>query len=834
MTGPTVDQPLHGVRVVELADGIAGPYAGKLLADYGADVIKVESGAGDRARRLGPFPTDEVDQEQSALFLHLNTNKRSVVAEPGDARIDRLLANADVVIQSSPVPDPNELRARHPNLVIASVTSFGLTGPLAGYQGEEIVHIAYGGPMSATGSPEREPLKMGGAIGQYQCGNVAAVSILAGLAMADQTGDGVHIDLANIETQVCSIDRRMTYLIYGAYRGQNVERTGGYRLGALPNGARPTYDGHIQISTLMNWIPRMLDVVDNEDLAEIYQDPGFLFNEDIPEVVDAHVLAWTLTKDKQGAMEEAQAANWPVTAINRPVDLLDDAHFAERGFFVPVEHPVAGTVRQTGPPIRLDNGWAITRPAPLLGQHTDEIDQELAATEDAEPPEATTPANVGSGGAEKRLPLDGIRVLDMTVVWAGPYATWMLAELGAEIIRIDNPWIFPSATRGALPRPPAEMVADLGGIFGGYPDQDPGERPWNRVAMFNAHARSKKSVTLDLRKEAGRETLLRLAETCDLMIENNSVDLIDKLGIGWEALSERNPRLSLIRMPSVGLTGPYREYLGFGVNFEGLCGLTALRGYRDDDMSESESVFHMDAASGSAGAMAALMALRRREETGRGELVELSQSENMMNHIGELFIDAARTGREHEPLGNRHHIHAPQGCYRCQGEDAWVVLSVVDDDRWRALTTLLGQPDLADDPRFATEADRRANHDELDELISAWTATQSAAEAFHACQEAGIAAAPVLHELEALVDEHLQARNMFADNGNDEVGTHPYPTHLWHWDGPDLAWGPLPVLGGDNETVLKDSLGLSDAEYEALEADGHLSRDYLAPDGSPF
>lgn len=819
------DQPLHGVRVVELADGIAGPYAGKLLADYGADVVKVEGSTGDRARTLGPFPTDEVDPEQSALFLHLNTNKRSVVADPGDPRIDRLVAQADVVIQSTPMPDPGELRARHPNLVIASVTSFGLTGPLAGYQGEEIVHVAYGGPMSATGSPEREPLKMGAAIGQYQCGNVAAVSILAGLAMVGQTGDGVHIDLANVETQVCSIDRRMTYLIYGAYRGQNVERTGGYRLGALPNGARPTSDGHIQISTLMNWIPRMLDVVDNEDLAEIYQDPGFLLNEDIPEVVDAHLLAWTLTRDKQRAMEQAQAANWPVTAINRPVDLLTDTHFAERGFFVPVEHPVAGTVRQAGPPIRMDNGWAINRPAPLLGQHTDEVDRELAEA-DTEPP-APSP-----GVKAKRLPLDGVRVLDMTVVWAGPYATWILAELGAEVIRIDNPWIFPSATRGALPRPPAQMVADLGGIFGGYPDQDPGARPWNRIAMFNAHARSKKSVTLDLRKEAGRETLLRLAETCDLMIENNSVDLIDKLGIGWAALSERNPRLSLIRMPSVGLTGPYRAYLGFGVNFEGLCGLTALRGYQDDDMSESESVFHMDAASGSAGAMAALMALRRRERTGRGELVELSQSENMMNHIGELFIDAARTGREHQALGNRHHVYAPQGCYPCQGEDAWVALSVTDDDRWRSLTEVLGRPELAEDPRFATAADRRANHDELDELISIWTRSRTPVDAFHACQAVGVAAAPVLHELEALVDEHLLARNMFAETGNDEVGTHPYPTHLWHWDGPDLAWGKLPVLGGDNEAVLKGSLGLSDAEYEALEADGHLSRDYLGPDGA--
>ncbi|MEM9565120.1 MAG: CoA transferase [Actinomycetota bacterium] len=841
----TAQAPLDGVRVVELAQGIAGPYAGKLLADYGADVIKVEPGGGDVARTLGPFPDGaDGDPEQSATFLHLNTNKRSVVLDDRDGGdlLDGLLAGADVVIQSSPEPNPGELRARFPGLVVASVTPFGLTGPLAGYAGEEIVHYAFGGPMSATGSAEREPIKMGGAVGQYQCGSVAAVSILAALALAESSGDGVHIDLANVETQVCSIDRRMTYVLYATYRGSDVERTGGYRVSPLPGGCRPTAEGHIQISTLMNWIPRMLAVVDNPDLAEIYTDPGFLVDEDVPDVIDAHILGWTLTKTKQEAMEEAQAGGWPITAVNRPIDLLDDAHFVERGFFVPVEHPVAGTVRQPGAPIRIADGWALRRPAPLLGEHTDEVRADLqpipAVASAAEP----APDRGSSGGSPvaggRTLPLAGVRILDMTVVWAGPYATWILADLGAEIIRVDNPWIFPSATRGVLPRPTADMVADIGGIFGGYPDAEPGLRPWNRIALFNAHARGKRSITLDLRKDAGRETLLRLAEQCDLMIENNSVDLVDKLGIGWEALHERNPELSLIRMPSVGLTGPYRDYLGFGVNFEGLCGLTSLRGYRDDDLSESETVFHMDAASGSAGALAALMALRRTERTGVGEMIELSQSENMMNHIGELFIDADRTGREHVPLGNRHHLHAPQGCYPCRDEhgddDAWAVVSVVDDDRWRVLAGVMGRPELADDPRFATAADRRANHDELDELLAGWTRGLTANEVFHACQGAGVAAAPVLRELEALADPHLQARNMFAETGSDETGRHLHPTHLWHWDGPDLAWGPLPVLGGDNESVLKGIAGLSDDEYTALAADGHLSLDYLDQDGNPL
>jgi crotonobetainyl-CoA:carnitine CoA-transferase CaiB-like acyl-CoA transferase len=318
------------------------------------------------------------------------------------------------------------------------------------------------------------------------------------------------------------------------------------------------------------------------------------------------------------------------------------------------------------------------------------------------------------------------------------------------------------------------------------------------------------------------------------MVENNSVDLLDKLGVDWDTLHRRNPRLILLRMPAVGLTGPYRRYLGFGVNFEGLCGLTSLRGYEDADLSEGETVFHMDAASGSAGALAALLALRRRGQTGVGELVELSQAENMMHHIGEYLVDADRTGREHHPIGNRHHRYAPQGCYRCRGDDAWAVISVVAADRWWALAEVTGHPAWIEEERFASIEGRRENHDELDRLIGRWTASLTPDEVFQRCQARGVAAAPVLAELEGLADAHLGARGMFAPNGNEELGTHPYPGHLWSWDGPDLAWGPLPVLGGDNDAVLKGEAGLSDEEYADLAADGHLSLDYLDAEGNPL
>lgn len=823
--------------MVELATGVEGPYAAKLLADLGAEVVKIEPPGGDPARRLGPFPEDVEDPEQSALFLHLNTNKRSVVADvttdAGRARVLALAARADVVIESSRPGAPDDLvdalRAVRRDLVVCSVTPFGRTGPYAQLPAEELTMYAMGGPLQSCGLAEREPVKLGGDVGRYQCGAMAALATLAALTTAERSGEGIHIDVANLETQAGSIDRRMTYLLYQAYTGRDAPREAGLRPGPLPSGVFPTDDGYAFIANMPAWLPRMLATVQDPELAARYQQPGWVTDPELPDQAMAAMYVWALGRGRQAAMEQAQANGWAVTALNAPVDVLADPHFERRGYFVDVEHPVAGTVRHAGPPVRMDDGWRIRRPAPLLGQHDAEVAAELAAAgADGAARSSRSAGPVAPGPA--RLPLEGVRVLDLTVVWAGPYATMLLADLGAEVIRIDNPWIFPTATRGLLARPPAALAADLGPLFGSYPDRDPGLRPWNRLALFTAHARGKRTVTLDLRKPSGRETFLRLCERADVVVENNTATLLDKLGLGWDELRARNPRLIALRMPSTGLEGPYRDYLGFGINFETLTGLTAIRGYADLDPSSIGSVYHMDAASGPAGALAVLAALRRRERTGLGELVELAQSENMMNHIGEFFIDAARTGRRHGPLGNRHRVHAPQGVYPAAGEDRWVALSVTDERAWAGLCALLGRPDWAGWDR----ATRHANHDEIDAALAAWTVARTPDAAFAALVAVGVAAGPVHRERDCYADAQLNARGFFRDNGNDELGTHRYPGHCWQWTGPALRWGPPALMGADNQAVYQGIAGLDDEEYAALAADGHLSLDYLGPDGAPL
>ena len=257
----------------------------------------------------------------------------------------------------------------------------------------------------------------------------------------------------------------------------------------------------------------------------------------------------------------------------------------------------------------------------------------------------------------------------------------------------------------------------------------------------------------------------------------------------------------------MGLEGPYADWVGFGANFESLCGLTGLRGYADEDPTSLTSVFHMDPASAATAAFALLAVLRRRDGidgtggTGRGELIEFSQSENVMQHIGEYFIDAAASRTRHQPVGNRSIARAPQGCYRCavdparpDHDDEWAVIACETDDDWQSLARLIDQDladtaaPLADDDRLATLSGRLEHHADIDTRISAWTATRTSAEVFHRCQQAGVPAGPVLRESQLRADPQMGDRAWFRENGSVEQGWHSFPGRQWRWDGPEMPW----------------------------------------------
>ncbi|MDG2114751.1 MAG: CoA transferase, partial [Actinomycetota bacterium] len=317
-----MQQPFADMRVLELATGVSGPFLGKMLADFGAEVIKVEPPSGDPNRAHGPFDTagsDTADHdiETGALHLHLNTNKRSAVADittaAGRDLVADLASTVDVVIESfapgtmeSLGLDHDALQARRPGIVLTSVTPFGQSGPYSERRGADIVTYAMGGPMWGTGIDEASPVKLGGEVISYQAGNVAAVATVAAWLMSRQSGQGTHIDLSCFESQAGTIDRRVAYLLYQAWTGQDVAREARQPQRAMPIGFYPTLDGHVLTFTIPSWVPRMLLALGDDELAAHYADPNWLFDEDLPDLVDATLYPWLLSRTRQEAAEDAQ------------------------------------------------------------------------------------------------------------------------------------------------------------------------------------------------------------------------------------------------------------------------------------------------------------------------------------------------------------------------------------------------------------------------------------------------------------------------------------------------------------------------------------------------
>jgi len=425
-----------------------------------------------------------------------------------------------------------------------------------------------------------------------------------------------------------------------------------------------------------------------------------------------------------------------------------------------------------------------------------------------------------------KLPLQGIRVLDITVVWAGPYCTSFLADLGAEVIRVESINHFVPLGRGPMAHPTEEMLREMPSYSGGTPGRVPGARPWNRFPVFNAHARNKLSMTVDLLRPGGMEIFQRLVKISDVFVENNPTETMEKLGISYRMLQEQNPAIIMLRMPAYGNSGAYRNYRAYGLHIEGVIGHSLLRGYADMDPSANSNVLMSDAAGGTQGAFAVLAALHYRRRTGKGQLIELGQAENTLSFLGEFFMDYSMNGRSGTTIGNRH-PYAIQGCYPCKGDDRWVTITIFDDGDWAAFREALGDPAWCRDERFRDSLSRYQHHDDLDRHISRWTRQLDPYQVMHLLQEAGVAAGPVMDQRDAYEDPHLNQRGMFEEAFQEDTGTHRYPGAPYKLSETPLKIRRGPVrLGEDNEYVYKTLLNCSVEEYADLEAQGHIGMDY--------
>jgi len=411
-------------------------------------------------------------------------------------------------------------------------------------------------------------------------------------------------------------------------------------------------------------------------------------------------------------------------------------------------------------------------------------------------------------GDKPALPLEGIRVLDMTEVWAGPLAGSLLGDLGAMVIKVES-----------FPRP---SLTRLKGLSIGYSDNDPNApRPWDRAALHNMANRNKYGVTLNIRHHRGMEVFRRLVGISDVLAESFTAGTATRLGVDYPAISKMKPDIVMLSMSGWGEEGPYKGYAALGSALDGFTGHHAMRGYPDTDPSTTPNVQHTDAVGSVAAVFAVLTALYYRRRTGRGQWIDMSQVESFLPHLGGAFMDYVMNGRTPEPLGNRHQYLAPYGCYRCRGDDNWVVINVTCEEEWLALCNVTEHPEWAKDPRYSDPVSRHRNQDALDEAIQGWTLQRDKMEVMQFLQQAGVPAQAVLDDVDLYNDPHLKARGFFQRLRHSAAGEHDYPGLLWKLTKADQSVRlPPNTLGEHNDYVYGELLGMSAKEIEGLRGEG--------------
>jgi crotonobetainyl-CoA:carnitine CoA-transferase CaiB-like acyl-CoA transferase len=427
------------------------------------------------------------------------------------------------------------------------------------------------------------------------------------------------------------------------------------------------------------------------------------------------------------------------------------------------------------------------------------------------------------------LPLQGTRICDFSIVWAGQSATMYLADLGAECIKVENPYIFNPMTRAASPRLSAQACQFLPPWVGGHPGNDPGPRPWNNSPAFIHVLRNKKSFTVDSRRPEGLAIVRQLLAVSDITVENLPFGTLEKLGLDDDAIRAVRPDIIIMHMPAFGRTGEYVEGRGYGAHMDAVGGSTILRGYADTSPLTNVQVFAGDFFAGMHGAVAALAALRHRRRTGEGQVIEVTQAEASAHMFPQAALDAAWNGRVHRSIGNRSiEGFVPNGVFPCAGENTWVAISCRDEGEWQALVRAMGSPAWATDPGLTTAAGRAAREDEIEERLAAWTATREQRDLFASLQGAGVTAGPVMSAKDAAEDPHLAATGAWqrlpatADYPETEFGNPPY---RFSRSGVGLRGAPC-LFAEHNDYVYRELLGLSDDEIARLRAEGHIATEY--------
>ncbi len=776
-------RPLDGLKVLDLSVGIAGPFCAKLLADLSADTIKVEQPeTGDISRSFGPFPGAVPDIEQSASFFYLNTGKKSVQLDLTDAEsqpiLEKLVQHSDVVVGCEHLKeagiDAEQIRAWNPSAVFTSVTGFGDDGPYTGFLNSHLVACAMGGWAQLCGVPERAPLQTGGAIAETLAGAYAAAATLLAVAGRSRHGAGDHVDVSIQQAVLCGA--QIPSLLYES-RGIVAERYSSVGSGAGAGYMLPTRDGYIGLNalTLPQW-QMLCAFLGREDIAldERYQGISWAQPDERLEEIRGMFLQALEGRSAVELFHEAQAVRVPFGLVPDLAALFELEPHLERGFFQKIEHPVCGSVKVPGVPFKSPLGSVrISRP-PLLGEHTEAVLEKIRAPV-AESSTETKPSEPNP------LPLTGLRVLDMSMFFAGPSLAQILADAGADVIKVES-------------------VQRIDG-WRGSGTQVEGEAPsWESSPYFNWINRNKRDVTLNLHDPRGVSVVETLARKADVLIENFTPRVMAEFGLDYARLSEINPKLIMISLSGFGADVSWRDYVAFGMSTEQMSGVAHLTGYEGEGPLYT-GMTGGDLFSGVMGAVDVLAALLHRERTGQGQHLDFSQIEACNAFIGEAMTGFSLAGVDPGRRGNRHPGYALQGTFPCQN-DGWIAISCKTRDQLNLLCGQAGIDPECSDPCSA---------------VRGWTTSQDKVDLMHRLQSLGVPAGAVLNGPDLLNDVHLESRGAFMAQDRPGVGVLHYPAQPFRLNrsvSPPNRRAPL--LGEHLEEVLAEEAGLSSEEIAEL------------------
>ena len=788
---------LSGVRVLEFGGQISASYCGKILALLGAEVIKVEPPEGDAARRAGPFPADLPHPEKSGLFLALNLNKFGVTLDltrPEDRYRLGILARGAAVVVGNPADcgiRREALRQENSALIVTSVSPFGNWGPYRHFKASDLVLFHMSGQAPGMLGPvvdgdSQPPIRAGGHQAEFVTGLSAATATLMALFRRRQTGQGCHIEVSGFEAMVTQLVSALANCAFERPPPARVVRQTGDTGASAPvvsvGGVLPCSDGYVAISPREDtqW-ERWVEMMGNPAWAD---EERFRTREgrelNFTQLWE-RVGQWTRLHTKHDIARRGQEQRIPCFPVNTVRDLFYDAHLKFRHFFCDIEHPVAGRLIYPGVPYRFSNLTLplTVRPAPLLGQHNQRVAGEPVASSRTAPP---VPGTARTHQAQDRLPLHGVRVVDLSWIIAGPTAARFLAMMGAEVIKVG------SARR---------------------PD------PSTRGAPFQAYNQSKRSCSLNIAKPDGLRLAKKLIANSDVVLENFAAGVIERLGLGYEVLREIRPDVIMVSSSGTGHSGPDKDYVAYGSLLQYYTGWNSISGYPDGEPIKGG--LWADPWVGLELAMVTAAALNHRAATGEGQYIDYSMAEALTACLPEALLDFQMNSRERPPMANADDAYTPHNVYRCQGPDRWVAIAVTRLGEWMALCEVIERPDLAADATLATEAGRRARQDEIDDTITSWTRKRDDYEAMYRLQQAGVPAGPFLEPSRLFHDPQLRQGGYFTRQRVHDGTWRDLPGLGWRFqDGPGPHQSPAPLLGQDNGYVFGNLLGLSETEIARL------------------